>query len=172
MAESAPGIADMLGAAGPCPEIEYNGRKWKIAPPVQGAKAELEELIISQAEQQIDARRGKCSAERFQRYEEQLQDSIESGEYRTLGKKWVRAITGPLGPVLILQSLLRVHHKDASEADVRGLMASKSREVVRALARVAPDFFREVLGGSGLDPSQIEAIQAQMLAGLTTLSEE
>ena len=167
MPDVVPGIADMLGAAGPCPEVEYNGRKWKIAPPIQGAKAELEELIISQAERQIDARRGKCSAERYQRYEEALQDSIEAGEYRTLGKKWRKAIFGNVtGPVLILQSLLRVHHKDATEEDAKGLILNKQAEVMRALARVAPDFFADVASEAGLSPTQLAEMKEQMTTAL------
>lgn len=165
MADQAGGVGALLGDAGACPEIKWNGRAWKIGHPTQDAKTALEELVVSKAVAEVTALEGVLPPAAYAKLFDRLQDRIETGHYRTFGAGWVKQTTSPAGSVYFLLALLREKQPDATEGDAAGLAAAKGGEVQLALSRVVPGFFDVLLASaSHLKPEQKDAIRAALAA--------
>lgn len=173
-AAPAPSVAQMLGAAGGCPAVEFNGRVWKIEHPVQRAKAELEIYLAGEAVRRVEALQRVLSPAAFQQRMDDVLAMVAGGWYATWGKGWQRATEGPDGNLLFLFSLLRVHQPDCTVADARGLLFGKTGETLAALEVVSPGFFAAVAEALPVPPdqkpAQAAAMAADFLARLRTLT--
>jgi hypothetical protein len=141
------GALAALGDAVPPPEVQWNGKPWKIGHPTQGAKAELEKLVVEVAEGSLAELRGTLKPARFAALEKQLDDKILARQWQTWGSLWSEVINGPKSFPLFLLSLMRPHHPDATLADAEGLWLGANRACRNALVMVLPGFF-ELLAAS------------------------
>lgn len=162
----ADGVQQMLGDAGACPEIQWNGKVWRIGHPTQRAKAALEELAAAKAVTEVTALRAALPPAVYAELFDGVLKDVASGAYRTFGPGWVRQTTGPAGPALFLLSLLRERHPEATEADAIGLAAAKGDELKAALARVVPGFFDLALESHPAPPEAKALIRGQIAAAM------
>lgn len=161
MAET-PGIGIMLGAAGPCPEIPFGGKVWKVGHPTQRAKAELEKLAVAAALDEVRALKGVVPTDAYREMFAEVTSQITNREFRTWGPAWQRAVFAPANAHLFLCSLLRECHPQATPADALALAQGCPEEVAAALAQVVPNFLRVLLEGLPLTPEQREKAEAAM----------
>lgn len=140
---TAPGVQQILGAAGACPEIVHGKRRWKVGHPTQAAKARLEKLAAKVALDEV--RRLKDTLDPAA-YQEAFGEAVKSlKNYRTWRPGWQAVVFDPANSHLYLWSLIQEHHPDASEEDVLAICRDAPEEVVAAMAQVLPDFFRLLL---------------------------
>lgn len=155
-------IQNLLGDAGACPEISWNGKVWRIGHPTQRAKAVLEELVAAKAIGEVTALKTALPPETYAEVFQGVLDRVSGGEFRTFGRGWVNLTTGGTGAVLFLLSLLRERHPDATESDAIGLAADRGDEVQGALGRVIPSFFELLLETSAIPAQQKQAVRAAL----------
>jgi len=166
-----PSVQTMLGAAGACPEIVFQGKTWKIGHPTQRAKAVLEELAVSKATAEVRALRSVLPADAYSELFAELTNRISAGDYRTWGPGWQRIVFGGTNAYLFLLSLLRENHKDAAEADAKALAVGEPEQVQTALVRVVPGFLSLLLDGLPLNPDQRRQIESTLLSAFPSLSQ-
>ncbi len=159
-------VQNLLGDAGACPEIEWNGKRWKIGHPTQGAKGCLEELVAAKAVAEVKAIKGVLPADDYAEMFKALLSRITTGYYRTFFPGWIEQTTGGGGAVLFLLSLLRERHPDATEADAVGLAGERGDEVQAALARVVPSFFEMLVASATHIPPDQKAAMRSAMAGV------
>ena len=155
-----PGVQTLLGAAGACPEIPHQGKVWRIGHPTQRAKAVLEELAVAKATAEIRALKNVVPADAYSELFAELTTRISAGDFRTWGTGWQRIVFGGVNAHLFLLSLLREHHRDATEDDARSLAANEPEQVQAALVRVVPGFLSLLLAGLPLSPDQRNRIES------------
>jgi hypothetical protein len=148
------GVQNLLGDAGACPEVELNGKAWKIGHPTQRAKAALEELAAAKAVSEVVALKGVVPPAAYAEMFADVMRGIKTGAYKTFSPGWVEQATGPAGGALFLLSLLRERHPEATEEDAVALAAAKPDEVQAALARVLPPFFEALLATAPIPAAQ------------------
>lgn len=158
-----PGAGPALGAAGPCPAIDYAGKSWAVGHPTQRAKAELELLVIDAAQRNIDQRKGRLSKDQYEAKCAALDLQVQGGHHRTWGPLWRAVNAGPDGTKLFLLSLLREHQPDATFADVDGMFRDAGRQTTRALAVVMPIFFSLLVTEMPVGPEERAAKLADLL---------
>ena len=169
--ESAPGLQELLGAAGACPVVHHAGVAWTVGHPTQRAKAVLEELCAARAVREVVALKGALPPAEYAELFQETTHQIAAGDYRTWGVGWSRLVTCRDGPTLFLQSLLRQHHPAVTEADAASLIAHAGDEIGAALARVVPGFFALLAEPLAVPPekkARIVADMADALRGLMT----
>lgn len=149
-----PSAADLLGAAADPPAVVDGPTAWKVGHPTQRAKARLEDMTAAVAVRETLALKPHLSADEFAPLWADVQADIRNREYRVGGRRWLEAVRSPGWAVLLLTALVREHHPDATEDDVRGLMDREPEQVQAAVARVLPDFFRGVGRQLRLTPAQ------------------
>ena len=135
------GIGPALGAAGPCPTIEYEGTAWKVGHPTQRAKVALEHLVVESAAANIEAMRPAWGKKKTEEKLDALDMQVMGGHHKTAGALWNAINSGPDSVFLFLTSLLRENHPDATLVQGRKLWVNCPREVRRALALTVPAFF-------------------------------
>lgn len=144
---------DFLGAAGVCPEIEYNGTTYRVGHPTQKAKDQLTKLVAAvalQGAQQADRDMPGLGAVA------RLTDQITDRLHRPGRELWKRHALGPDGPKLFLCSLLRENHPDASLDLASALSRDRADEVAVALLLVVPRFFLLLAADPDLPPGWAE----------------
>lgn len=162
----AEGVGPALGGAGsPCPEIKVPGKTWKVGWPTQSAKIHHELLVAAHAEEELEARRGIYSREKFARKERELEEGLLAGEHHVGGAYWNRLVDGPDWNVVLLASLLKEHHPEATVADARALWAGEPRKVRVALAYVIPPFATALVNAAPV-PQEEKAAKALAMAAL------
>lgn len=135
-----PGVQTILGDAGAFPEITYKGKVWRFGHPTQRAKAQLEELVVSEAVKGITSLKTVLPPQDYRELMSEIQRSISAGDYRTWGPGWMQVISTADGQNLFALSLLREKHPEATLDDVRGLLTDMPDETALAVKRVVPDF--------------------------------
>ncbi len=165
-------VGTVLGAAGACPEIELNGKVWKIGHPTQRAKAELEKLAVGTAVAEMMELKDVMPEASFKALFSELTDSIAAKHYRTWGPGWQRVVWGPQSTHLFLLSLLRECHPNASEDDARQLAAAEPEQVTAALLQVIPNFVSLLLlSDKRITPEQREKAMGVVTERLSTLAQ-
>ncbi len=139
--DASPGLQNILGDAGACPEITHKGKAWKLGHPTQRAKAALEELVTSAAVREVTAMKSYLPAGDYRELLAELQGAISAGSYRTWGAGWQRVIGGTDGSVMFLLSLLRERQPEAALADAWALATDCADEIGLGMVRVVPGFF-------------------------------
>lgn len=157
-----PGVGQMIGTPGACPDIEYGGKKWTVGRPDQNAKGRLEKLAAKVA---IDEVRRLKDILDPQAYRESF-DGVTGNlrKYQTWRDGWQAVVFDPNNSHLFLWSLLQSHHPDISEADVVQLCKAAPEEVRAAFAQVIPDFFTILLADilDRLPPESQATVKAAM----------
>lgn len=160
-------IGDILGTAGAPPEIECNGRVWRIGFPTQRAKTRLNELLIGITEDELESMEGVVSPKRFKKLEDSFNADLKSGKYKTWGDGWANALGSQRGGIAFFLSLLRENHPDATEADALLLLRECGEKCQRAMLRVAPPFFSALADDHpavmGAKESERESAKAKLL---------
>lgn len=162
MSDSAPGVQQILGNSGACPEIPLDGKVWRIGHPTQRAKAVLEELAAGRAVAEVRALKGVLPPDAYSEMFTELTKSIAAGDFKTWHPGWQRVTLGGGNSHLFLLSLLRECHPSATEADALRLAREAGEEVTAAMARVIPGFFDLLLAGLGLTPDQQSETRAKI----------
>jgi len=157
--QETPGVVQMLGEAGGCPEVEWGGRKWKVAHPVQKAKALLELYLAAEAVAEVEALEGVLPPDRYKRAYDSTLAAVRGKHFRTWGPGWQAAVEGADGNYLFLLSLLKVHQPDATVADARALLVNRPLATLAALETVCADFF-SALAADLLEPPAGQAARA------------
>jgi hypothetical protein len=160
--EVPPGVADVLGAAGPCPEVVHAGKAWKVGWPTQKAKAILERLVVAQATAETLALRDAVPPEAFAELWNGLRRAIGAREYRTFGPGWAAALASPGGSLLFPLALILQHHPDATADDVAALREHAGEAFALAVAEVVPPF----LSMLGADPQAPPGSRARLAAAV------
>jgi len=159
-----PGIGEVLGEAGGCPEvIDSVGRRWKIGHPTQAAKRVLEGLVAAAALAEIKAQERYLSPSDYSEELAAHRRAVLAKEFRTFGSGWERIMSDPpTAGTLFLLSLLRTHHPHATEADARSLQDDCPLDLELALDEVIPSFFPVLV----MDDRIPKANRAEVLARL------
>lgn len=144
-----------------CPEIEWNGRVWKVGHPTGRAKEILNSLVIAQASAPILALKESLPASAYAEILEDFRINLKS--YQPWGKGWLAEVQGADGGPLFLLSLLRLHQAGATMDDARGLIRDCGDEVTLALKQVMPDFFLVLV----TDPRIPEAKRPELVKTMT-----
>lgn len=166
-AEETPGLQQMLGAAGACPEIHCDGKVWKVGHPTQRAKAELERLAVAAALDEVRSLKNVIPPDAYQEMFGEVTRQITAKEFRTWGPGWQRSVFGASSAHLFLTSLLRECHPNATPADALRLTQECPEEVTAALAQVVPGFLSVLLAGVPMTSDQRTKI-TEILANLNT----
>jgi hypothetical protein len=135
------GVAQVIGAFGPCPEILHKGKVWKVGWPTQKAKAELETLVVKVSKENLAQLRDAYTEEEYREEDAALRALIRGGHFKTWGSLWRTVNDSPDGMPLFLCSLLKAHHPDITIATARELWTESPEDAVDALVQVVPDFF-------------------------------
>lgn len=162
----ADGALAALGDAVPPPEVRFNGKPWRIGHPTQGAKAELEKLVVQVAEQSVDDLKGVLPAARHAALVKRLDDRIMARQWQTWGPLWSETVNGPLSFPLFLLSLMKPHHPEATVADAQSLWLGVNRECRNALVMVLPGFFDLLAASLPGDAADRAASAREMVAEL------
>ncbi len=136
----APDLNSVLGQSGACPEIELNGKAWKIGHPTQKAKTTLNVLVVQRAANEITSLEGLLPPATTARMFDALTKSIGAKHYQTWHPGWLDTMGSQDGDILFLQSLIRVNHPEATEQDAFDLYANRLGQVKIAMALVMPPF--------------------------------
>ncbi len=162
-------VQQLLGDAGACPEIEWQGKVWKIGHPTNRARGALEELVAAKAVTSITKLEGVMPPAVYAAMFADVMRDIKLERYKTFDKLWVEQTQGSSGAVLFLQALLRERHPEATEADAISLAMGKDNEVQAAIARVAPGFFDMlVASATNLNPEQKATLAAAIRSSILT----
>ncbi len=167
----APGVGPALGGAGsPCPEVPLGSKKWKVGWPTQEAKARHELLVAQFHEESLDARRGIYAPAKFARKQRELELQLGAGEHCVGGDLWLAVADGPAWNVVLLTSLLREHHPEATFDDARALWRTEPRKVRIALALVIPPFVEVLLTEAPVSRDEKALKVLEMVAHLLQLA--
>lgn len=162
----ADGAMAALGAAVPPPEVQWNGKAWKIGHPTQGAKALLERLVLQTAEANLDAAKGVLSEKRFAAEEKRFGDALMGRTWATFGELWLATMNGPAAFPLFLASLVQQHHPEFAPELARQMWLERNTACRTALVQVLPDFFGVLSADMPADEEQKRAFAATFAAGV------
>jgi hypothetical protein len=157
-------VGTLLGAAGACPEIVFNGKVWRIGHPTQKAKSCLETLALAKGSEGIAALKNAIDATAYKEYFESHKADVQNGQYMTWGEKWHEIVFSGKNTHLFLLSLMRTLHPEASETDAILLAVNKPEEVQLALVQVVPDFLGFLLDDPKVPVEQKPAVRDQIMA--------
>ncbi len=159
-------ISATLGEAAGCPTIEWNGRKWKIAHPVQKAKAFIEDTLAANAIAEVAKLERMLPAAVYEESFQRVLSVVADGYYHTWEPGWMKSCqNGLTGGLLFIRSLIWCHQEDVTESDVIGLMSEKMGEVKAALVRVMPGFFEYLAEFKvGVSKKELPEVKAQARA--------
>ena len=135
------GIRLELGDAVSPVVIKLGNKEWKIGPPTQAAKGELEGSVVQVAERNLELLKPFWSAAKYKQEEAELRNAIRGGHWKTWGQLWATIINSPDGNTLFLLSLMREKHLEATFEDAQALWREKTEEVKKAFALQIPSFF-------------------------------
>lgn len=155
-------VGSLLGEAGGCPVVEWNGRKWKIAHPVQKAKAQLEKVLAARHLAAVAELKDALPPASYEAAWAEAVRLVGTGHFRTFRRGWQQEMTGGASSLLLLLGLLRCHQDDATEADAAGLLAERPEETVAALVQVFPALFASLAGDLPLPPAKRTQAAAEM----------
>ncbi len=137
----ADGVNEVLGQSGPKPTITHNGKTWEIAHPTQKAKAHLVAIVTESAKASVRDLKPYTPPEEYAEMWDSVINKITARYFHTWHPGWMAAIGGQDGNVVLLLSLMRIAHPEATEADSRDLLTECPEEVAAAFAEVMPGFF-------------------------------
>lgn len=163
-----PSVGVMLGAAGPCPEVEHGGRAWKVGHPTERARVELERLAVQVASRSIYELEAALPPQEFKKASETFVRAVSAKRYKTWGEGWQEIVFSPENLHLFLLSLLRQNHPDATEDLAQELISACRLQVSVALAQVLPDFIKLLLRAHKmLTPEQRERFAGEFVERAT-----
>jgi hypothetical protein len=160
------GATPLLGDAGPCPTVTHDKKTWTVGHPTQRAKAELEKLVVEVAQKSLDDLRGVLPPAKIAEKEAALDGLLFARAWQTWGSLWSQVVNGPLAFPLLLASLLRQRHPEATLADAEALWAGANRPCRTALMMVVPGFFTVLAGSLPADAADRQALAERTAAAL------
>lgn len=159
-----------MGAARVCPEIEWNGKQWKIGFPTESCRKEIERLIVAQASGEIMALKGIVPDAEFEAHMAGFRESLIAGEYKApLGRCFKKAFDNDM--VLVFLAMVRQKHPEATKTDAIGIMRDCKEAAKLAIVQVMPDFFAVLLAVPEIPADQQKVLLELAIATFKTANE-
>jgi hypothetical protein len=159
-------VADVLGAAGPCPTVAWQGHEYKVGWPVPTVLARIELEIARAAAEECKALAGVLAADDAP----DLRAILLARHHRVGGPLWNEAFRTARGVLYILWSCVQEHHPEFGLRDAEAMMRECPTEVEAATLIVAPDFTRLVGRATNAPPAEVEKQIAKVHARLAKRS--
>lgn len=132
-----PTVADMLGNAGPLPEVVWRGKVYKLGLPCPEVVAHAERAVPGLALENV---RAVFAGADLAAEEKAITAAVRGKKYGFGQELFLEVLGGPDGDTLILYACLRMNHPEVTVADVRA-MRREADGLELALAQVAGPFF-------------------------------
>lgn len=139
MSESVPPtVADMLGNAGPLPEVVWRGKAYRVGLPCPEVIAHAERAVPGLALENV---RAAFDGAELAREEEAVKAAVRGRKHGFGQALFNDVLGGADGDTLILYACVKLHHPEVTVADVRA-MRREADGLELAVSQVAPSFFQ------------------------------
>jgi hypothetical protein len=154
-------VSDVIGDAGPCPTVNWNGKAYRVGRPTPAVLAAVEFEVARVATAEVKALAEALDPQEYAALRESHHRGLLARSHRVGGPQWNATFAGPNGQLLILWALVAANHPEFTTADALSMARDSPDEAEAALLLAAPDFFRLVGGRSGTPPAEVEARVAE-----------
>ncbi len=155
-------VSDLLGNAGPLPEVRYGGRVYPVTLPCPLVVAHAERAVPALALENVRA--AFAGTPDLAAEEAAVKAAVRGRQYGFGQPLYLSVIGGADGNKLILWACLKMKTPGVTLDDVKKMRRDEGAAADReaALEVVAPGFFRAAAGEAELPPSAREALAAEM----------
>src|SRR5262245_19946090 len=131
-------VGDVLGAAGPCPVVNWRGHPYKVGYPTPDVLAAVELQVAANATAERKVLAEVLDPEDLP----DLKTALLGRHHRVGGSLWDAAFNQSAeGTVLILWACVKQHHPEFAVLDAVAMAQDCAEETEAALLLVVPDFF-------------------------------
>lgn len=167
-------MSDALGNAADPPTFEWRGKAYNLGRLCPKVIARFEQLILAAETESVRALRAVLTAGEYADAVSRLGRQVRTRAFGTGGELWTKYAAGEeaqTGFRLHVLALIREHHSEVTEDDVRAMLDEDADFVLMAADEAAPDFFAHVAAVLKLAPATmtplIDRMRAAVRAGLS-----